>query len=1143
MPIFADFRFSLVQAAAVDLNDPSSIAQSKAGFVLKVATTKDNEIRFEAAAVDVLHALLVEVKALMAIAKNKGYLAGGPTHEWRRFYERMMLEASAATDRGRINSAASNPFINFDSGVSSNTLKMIKDAWAAKELRARELQFSDFSKIKLFVGTWNVKGNPVSESLTPWLSTSKEDEPDMYIIGFQEVDLRTEAYIIGNTAKEDEWCKAIETALAASQSEKYIKIAAKQLIGMLMVVYLRRPLYPFVHDVASESVGTGIFSMMGNKGAVGIRLKLFDSYLCFVNAHLAADVVMVDRRNQDYQEICRRMSFPLQSHYKDYMAYVQANAWVASSIDSASALNGFPTPGFHADTFTSAVPNKTNLSTFDADHFIWLGDLNYRVTVSDVEAKKCLSDNSIQDLLKFDQLRIEQAASRSFNGFSEGPITFPPTYKYEPGTSEYVSSEKKRAPSWCDRILWFTNPLKAEDPEWLTLTRYEAVNEMISSDHKPVRAMFVLKIRKLNNDKLSAAQDAITRELDKFENEAQPDLVPDANLIQFGDIRFMVPTTRTIEVENKGQVIAQYRFVSPLEDRICKPWCYITPSTGALMPGEKLAINITILVDRTTVTYLNAGNDSIEDILTLHTENGKDHFISISGRWLPSCFGNPIEVLCRLGRPIRSFALDELCALYTQVQRSQLRLPPTRASGAESESAGPAATSSIESPSPTPPKPFENRLSIPRELWRIIDFIYKFGMDVDNLFLSTGDPVLTEYFRECLDTGVEFDLSVLLSDPVEEAPEAESNDSLAEQQKHQQQDTPSKTPDAASPPDAGVGEGDAAGAGAEEAEAEAEQALDIDEVISNLSKTSFGMQQPETVVVPPPRPRGRVAAVHSAADTLLRFLEALPEPVVPSFMHRRCVLEGYHTFAAARQIVQAMPTEHLNSFVYITSFLREVLANYRGRGGIDEEKFARVFAPILLQTVSADDVPRGLPGAPGSVTGTAPNGGAGSAVGAPMPFASSGSQAGGGGGAAARAAMLASSPTPSSSAAGGTGGATSPPKSTSSYITNMLYNVVTWTAPGVAGVAGGGGIGAAGPAGASVGGALQGAAGSSSGLGILGASPAGTAQGVAVQQLRANPGLIGPPIPAEATSAGGIEAWNRKRWMFLMHFLERENYF
>ncbi len=51
-----------------------------------------------------------------------------------------------------------------------------------------------------------------------------------------------------------------------------------------------------------------------------------------------------------------------------------------------------------------------------------------------------------------DQLRLQRARGAAFEGYHEGRVRFPPTFKYEPGPGGRYSS--RRVPSWTDRILW-----------------------------------------------------------------------------------------------------------------------------------------------------------------------------------------------------------------------------------------------------------------------------------------------------------------------------------------------------------------------------------------------------------------------------------------------------------------------------------------------------------------------------------------------------------------------------------------------------------------------------------------------------------------------------------------------------------------
>ena len=129
----------------------------------------------------------------------------------------------------------------------------------------------------------------------------------------------------------------------------------------------------------------------------------------------------------------------------------------------------------------------------DFDCIVFGGDLNYRLDLSREEVQLCLEDvpeaDGIFSLLDYDQLTNARASEAAFGGFAEGPIDFPPTFKYDKTTDAYDTSKKRRVPAWTDRVLYKASPGAA------TLKSYRQVPDSRHSDHRAVLAQLLLRGR------------------------------------------------------------------------------------------------------------------------------------------------------------------------------------------------------------------------------------------------------------------------------------------------------------------------------------------------------------------------------------------------------------------------------------------------------------------------------------------------------------------------------------------------------------------------------------------------------------------------------------------------------------------------
>ena len=215
---------------------------------------------------------------------------------------------------------------------------------------------------------------------------------------------------------------------------------------------------------------TGIMGMMGNKGGVAIRFQFYHTTICVVNTHLAAHLTEFERRNQDFNDVYTNLKF---------------------------------------STF------QPPLGVASHDMVFWLGDLNYRFDdLSPDEVKQLSSMNDFEKLNVHDQLNKQRGLGKTFKGFQESRPSFTPTYKFDPGSDEWDSSEKARAPAWCDRILWRGKNIEQRS--------YGCHPQLKLSDHKPVSSCFSLNVKVVNEEREKKVFEEIVRRLDREENESLP---------------------------------------------------------------------------------------------------------------------------------------------------------------------------------------------------------------------------------------------------------------------------------------------------------------------------------------------------------------------------------------------------------------------------------------------------------------------------------------------------------------------------------------------------------------------------------------------------------------------------------------------
>ncbi|KAG2374978.1 hypothetical protein C9374_010352 [Naegleria lovaniensis] len=617
--------------------------------------------------------------------------------------------------------------------------------------------------------------------LDEWLHLS--EQPDIIAIGLQEIDMTAEAMLKKETQSKLEWIHVLESELSCSShtKTKYVRLSDKQLVGMFCCVFIAEKYSSQVKDVQSVVLGLGAMGKLGNKGAVGIRVKIADTSMCFVTTHLAPHMGGVQKRNQNFMDIFTQLGFSkLENSLLESTSVAESasssaltsstmtssssnlnltlsNASLNSGLSSANSSNssgllssltnsiasgnsGTSLAGgsdsaddFHvisapSETMSSGKTGSQVMLPDQHDYFFWFGDLNYRIdNLERSQVEEYVRDKQYKSLLDYDQLTVEKMSGRVFMGFKEGRINFPPTYKYDPGTLTFDTSEKRRVPSYTDRILW--KGVKRDQVKQLC---YMTHLNCLISDHLPVSSVFETEVQMEVDYKFRQCKENFLREYDALYNNKVisendlPKISLSASEIRFKDTRFGIPQTQTLVVKNTGNVVCEFFFVKKgMEERYCEDWLTASNTHRLLIPGESIEIELTCCFNAQSAPPFNLDDSSnetvpFEDVLIIHVDNGKDYPLKIYGNYLKSCFGNSLNNLVQCFMSVR----DPHCKDQIQFEYED------------------GTVSTLKS------------LYIPKELFFMCDHIVKYGLREEGLFQVQGTSDQVRACRELLDHGM-----------------------------------------------------------------------------------------------------------------------------------------------------------------------------------------------------------------------------------------------------------------------------------------------------------------------------------------------------------------------------------------------------
>ena len=280
----------------------------------------------------------------------------------------------------------------------------------------------------LWCGTFDMCGTQPPRDSSSLEAFMPKGKYDVYALGAQDVSYQTE---------EGQWFQYVQEYMG----KDYLVLASMQVWDITIIVLCRKKCLLKITNVEGSTKATLHKEKCGMKGAAGVCMKFHNTSLAFISVQLAARVERTKMRRINVEEIVNQIQ----------------------------------------------LANKDSDLSSQFHHVFFMGNVNYRIEMESAEAQELIAAKDYQELLSHDQLLTAMREDGLLAGFVEAPITFPPTYRYKVGSSDYMM-DRGRSPSYTDRIL-----VKSTENSELKVTGYGAAESVMTSEHKPVYATYTIR--------------------------------------------------------------------------------------------------------------------------------------------------------------------------------------------------------------------------------------------------------------------------------------------------------------------------------------------------------------------------------------------------------------------------------------------------------------------------------------------------------------------------------------------------------------------------------------------------------------------------------------------------------------------------